>query len=288
MHFSAKDESSPWWPQLRPALRIGFALLALQLFALGQQNASTEDQVKAAYLFNFAKMAEWPSQALPVGPSPLVIGVSGGSEEFLNVLKATVAGKIIGTHLLVVKPLSSDSDIKSCHIVFFRASEKKHTQTAIESLAQTGVLFVGEDESFLLQGGMINLVRDHGSIRFEVNSDALDRSQIHFSAKILALARAGYGSAPTVASNSPSPVEGARRLERSAPPDYPEIAERMKLTGTAQVQALVKPDGTVKEVRILGGHPLLAEALASAVRQWKYQPGPKETMEVVKFTFGPQ
>ena len=187
---------------------------------------------------------------------------------------------------MVVKPVSSEKDMKSCHIVFFRASERKHTQAAIEGLAQAGVLLVGEDESFLRQGGMINLVRDHGSVRFEVNSDALDRSEIHFSSKILALAKAGYASSQTTASNAP--VEAARRLERSAPPEYPAIAERMKLTGTAQVQALVKPDGTVKEVKILGGHPLLAEALSRAVKQWKYQPAPKETLEVVKFSFGPQ
>jgi TonB family protein len=178
--------------------------------------------------------------------------------------------------------------MKSCHIVFFRASERKHTQAAIEALAQSGMLFVGEDESFLRQGGMINLVRDHGSVRFEVNADALDRAEIHFSSKILALAKAGYGTSPKTSASSSSPVDAARRLERSSPPEYPAIAERMKLTGTVQVQALVTPDGTVRKVTILGGHPLLADALARAVKQWKYQPAPKETMEVVKFSFAPQ
>jgi outer membrane biosynthesis protein TonB len=50
---------------------------------------------------------------------------------------------------------------------------------------------------------------------------------------------------------------------------------------------LVERDGTVKEVEIVGGHPLLAEALARAVKQWKYQPAAKETTEVVKFSFSP-
>lgn len=259
--------------------------MALQPPAPAQQNA-TEDQVKAAYLLNFAKLAEWPRSAMPDGLSPFVVGVSGGDEEFINVLKATVAGKIIGAHVLVVKSVSSEDEMKSCQIVFFRASERKHTQAAIEHLAQVAVLSVGEDESFLREGGMINLVRDHGSVRFEINSDALDRSEIHFSSKILALARSGYGSAQGSASNPPA--EAGRQVVRTVPPEYPPIAGRMKLSGTVQVQALVKPDGTVKEVRILGGHPLLAEAVASAVKQWKYQPGPKETVEVVKFTFGAQ
>jgi len=267
-----------------PALLLGLALLAIARLAPGQQDA-TEDRVKAAYLFNFAKLAEWPGSALPDGPSPLVIGARGGDEEFLGVLRAVVAGKTVGTHVLVVRSVTSAEDMKSCQIVFFRVSEKKNVAAAIEVLTH-GVLVVGEDENFLRLGGMVNLVRDHGSVRFEVNPEALDRSQIHFSSKILALAKAGYGPSNTPASTPP--VEGTRQVVRSSEPEYPALAERMKLTGTVQVQAVVKPDGTVKEVKILGGHPLLAAALVSAVMQWKYQGAPKETEELVKFTFGPR
>jgi len=148
MHFTSKDESLLRQPWLRATLAIALALFVLQLLAPGQQQNPTEDQVKAAYLFNFAKLAEWPRIALPDASLPLVIGVSGGDEEFLNVLKAVVAGKIIETHLLEVKPINSEEGMKSCQIVFFRASERKHTQAAIENLRQAGVLLVGEDESF--------------------------------------------------------------------------------------------------------------------------------------------
>jgi hypothetical protein len=58
--------------------------------------------------------------------------------------------------------------------------------------------------------------------------------------------------------------------------------------GTAQVQAVVKPDGTAKEVKTVGAHPLLVDALARAVKQWKYQRAPNETVELVKFSFTPQ
>ena len=117
------------------------------------------------------------------------------------------------------------------------------------------------------------------------NPDALDRSGIHFSAKMLSMAKAADGAPHAKTSNSPSE---SRQLERSFPPEYPAIAGRMNLKGTVQVQALVKPDGTVKEVKVLGGHPLLADALARAVMQWKYQPASRETTEMVKFDFTPQ
>jgi len=101
----------------------------------------------------------------------------------------------------------------------------------------------------------------------------------------MALAKSS-GAAPATASNAPG--ETGRRLEHSAPPEYPAIAEKLKLTGTVQVQALVKADGTVTDVTVLGGHPLLADALVRAVKQWKYQPAQKETMEVVKYSFTPR
>ncbi len=259
-------------------------LLALHLATLGQQ-AVTEDQVKAAYLLNFAKVAQWPASALPDGPSPMVIGVSGGDEDFLAVLKAVVAGKVIGTHPAEAKAVNSPEEMKSCHIIFFRASEKKRAHAVLESVPQ-GVLLVGEDESFLRQGGMINLVRDHGSVRFEVNADALDRSQIHLSAKILTLAKTA--SAPPRIAASNAPEEGARPVKHRVPPDYPDIAARLKLIGTVQLEALVAPDGTVKEVRVVGGPPVLVDAVVQAVKQWKYQPASNETREIVKFSFGPQ
>jgi len=149
LNVPGKNESLFIWPRIGAALAIDLTfsfLLGLCPLALGQQKTA-EDQVKAAYLLNFAKLAEWPQTALPDGSSPLMIGVNGGDEDFLGVLRALVAGKFVGTHPVEVNSVGSVEEMKSCHIVFFRASERKHIQATIESLPQTGVLFVGEDES---------------------------------------------------------------------------------------------------------------------------------------------
>jgi TonB family protein len=307
--FALRSPGQRAFPHRQHRSRIALAAILvfvpLHLLARDHESAS-QDQVKAAYLFNFAKVGEWPLSALPNGSSSFVIGVSGADDDFIDVLQTLTAGKVIANHPVVVTRVSSEEDAKSCHIVFFRSPERKHALTDVEGLAQLGLLLVGEDDSFLRQGGMINLVRQHASIHFEINPEALNSSQIHFSAKILALGKTGYDSANNGSVNSGSvnsgsanndpanpaaahaPLEETRRVERTILPDYPQIAARMKLTGTAQVSALVKRDGTVKEVRILGGHPLLADALVRAVRQWKYEPGPKETLEIVKFSFAPQ
>jgi TonB family protein len=264
------------------ALLLGFALLAAPQCAPAQQ-AATEDQVKSAFIFNFAKLSEWPGRALPDGPSPIVIGVSGADDDFLGTLKTIVAGKLNGSHSFVVKAVNSEEEMKSCQLVFFRASEKKHA--SLEALAHDSILLVGEDQSFLQQGGMINLIRDHGKIRFEVNSENLEISKVAVNAKILSLAKAGDAAPAANASSNASAAEGRRALVQGPPPAYPAVAQQMNLSGTARVQAVVSPNGKVKNVTVLGGHPLLAAALADAVRQWQYQPAPKETIETVSFTF---
>jgi len=270
---------------LRAALSfvLGFVTLSLSLPAPAQQPSATEDQVKAAFLFNFAKLSEWPGRALPEGASPVVIGVSGADEDFLAVLKAMVAGKTNGSHPFVVKAVNSEEEMKSCQLVFFRAAEKKHA--SLEDLARASILLVGEDPSFLQQGGMINLIRDHGKIRFEVNSESLEISKVSVNAKILSLAKAS--DAAPGSNNANANEGGGRPLVQGPPPAYPAVAQQMNLSGTARVQAVVSPSGKVKDVTVLGGHPLLAAALADAVRQWKYQPASKETVETVSFTFAP-
>jgi len=79
----------------------------------------------------------------------------------------------------------------------------------------------------------------------------------------------------------------SRRLKVSTPPEYPELARRMNIHGAVQVELTVDRDGSVKDVRIIGGHPMLTDALVKAVKGWRYEPAPKESLVMVKFVFGP-
>jgi hypothetical protein len=159
----------------RVVLLLGLGIFALCVLSVGQIETASQYQVEAAYLYNFAKFTEWPKQRLPEGPSSLVMGVVGGDDEFLDVLRRTVAGKTIGTHPVNARRASSPEEMKSCQLVFFRSSERKRTQSAIAGLHQASVLLVGEEPAFLQQGGMINLVLENGRIRFQVDRASLDR-----------------------------------------------------------------------------------------------------------------
>lgn len=76
-----------------------------------------------------------------------------------------------------------------------------------------------------------------------------------------------------------------RKIKTKVEPEYPELAVKARISGTARVELTVTAEGTVKDVKELGGSPILLAALVRAVKQWKYEPGPKESEIEVKGTF---
>jgi TonB family protein len=243
-----------------------------------QGQPASEFEVKAAYLYNFAHSAQWPSGTLPANKTAFVIGIVGGEEEFLDKVRAAIDGRTVGAHPLMAKAVSSESEMQSCQLLFFHNSVRRRTPSAIARLQSTPVLLVGEDASFLYQGGMINLYLQGDKIRFEVNREALDRVGIHLSPALLQLA--------TAEDTPRRPATGApRQLRVSQPPEYPELARRLKITGEVHLEAVVARDGTVKAVRVLGGNPVLAEALSRTVMGWKYEPAAQESVQLVEFRF---
>ncbi len=89
-----------------------------------------------------------------------------------------------------------------------------------------------------------------------------------------ALAQAGNGS-----SNSD------RKVSARVAPVYPELAKKMHIRGTVRVEAIVRPNGTVKSTRVLGGNPVLVQSAEDAVAKWKFEPAQGETTEVVQLAF---
>ena len=79
--------------------------------------------------------------------------------------------------------------------------------------------------------------------------------------------------------------DAGRKIKNRINPEYPELAKKTRITGIARVQLTVTPEGSIKDVKELGGSPVLLAALVRAVKQWKYEPGAKETEVEVKANF---
>ena len=79
-----------------------------------------------------------------------------------------------------------------------------------------------------------------------------------------------------------------RKVKSKVSPTYPELAKKMAVSGAVKVEVTVAPNGSVKSVRVIGGHPLLVDAATDAVKRWKYEAGPDETTEgPIVFNFSP-
>jgi protein TonB len=78
-----------------------------------------------------------------------------------------------------------------------------------------------------------------------------------------------------------------RKAIQNPTPAYPAFARQLNLSGTVKIKVVVSPDGQVKHVEVLGGHPLLVNAAVEAVKQWKYAPAKTETPIELQFRFQP-
>jgi len=76
-----------------------------------------------------------------------------------------------------------------------------------------------------------------------------------------------------------------RKVKTSVKPLYPDVARQMHITGTVRLEATVAPDGKVRDTRVIGGSPMLAQEVSFAVKKWKYEEAPKETVEVVEVVY---
>jgi len=76
-----------------------------------------------------------------------------------------------------------------------------------------------------------------------------------------------------------------RRIVHREDPEYPQMARKLNLHGVVKLKIWISPDGAVRRVECIGGHPVLAEAALKAVKTWKYQPAAQETNVVVEVRF---
>jgi TonB family protein len=92
----------------------------------------------------------------------------------------------------------------------------------------------------------------------------------------------------TFAQNSSPSTGTERKIANRVAPLYPDLAKRMHIRGVVRVEAIVKPNGTVKSTRALGGNPVLVDAALDAVNKWKFEASQAETTEVLQVNFDQQ
>jgi hypothetical protein len=152
---------------------------------------SSEYLIKAGFIYNFAKLVEWPASAFTQSDSPIVIGILG-DDPFGPMLDRIVADKKINGRGFVVKRLKWSKDLRGlrdCNILFVSSSEREHADTVVDAMKSLPVLTIGDAAGFARRGGIINFLLEDNKVRFEVNVEAAKHADLAVSSRLLTLAR---------------------------------------------------------------------------------------------------
>ena len=169
--------------------RLAFLSLAAAIGYVHADGPAVADeyQVKAAFLFNFAKFVEWPASAFKGPTDPIAICVLG-RDPFGTALDDVVRNKTVANRGFVVREVSDAQQASNCQIVFVAASERKRFRSLLEELRGHSILTVGEADDFTASGGVINFKLKDARVRIEIDAGAAERARLRISSKLLSLA----------------------------------------------------------------------------------------------------
>jgi hypothetical protein len=153
---------------------------------MGAQSSEDEYRVKAAFLFHFAQLVDWP---VGTGTDNSLFLCTLGDDPFQGALEAAVAGKAIDTRVLRVRHLKQPEEIRTCQILFLGNEQSKRIPGLLAELRNTPVLTVGETAGFLESGGMVRFLLQDNKVRFGINLTAAESAGLKISSRLLVLAQ---------------------------------------------------------------------------------------------------
>jgi len=165
-----------------------FLLFSLTLEICFPQQHPAEYELKAVFLFNFARFVHWPETAFKSPSDPIIIGIIG-EDPFGTYLDSLLENKQIKGHPFMVNRYTDLHEVKNCHILFISRNYQNHLKDIFSILLDKSVLTVSEISHFAVQGGMIKLFTRVHKIRFTINYNSVVRANLKMSSRLLRLAQ---------------------------------------------------------------------------------------------------
>lgn len=168
------------------AVAAALALVVVPSVAVPAQEAS-EQALKVAFIFNFAKFTTWPASAFADPAAPVAVCVVG-KHDFGEAFQS-IEGKSVGGRSVVVKYLTSYKGKDQCQVVYVASSEKSRLAKIVTVAKEAHALVVSDTDGFVDGGTIINMVRrGDDRIAFEINARVAGESGLKLSSKLLNLA----------------------------------------------------------------------------------------------------
>jgi hypothetical protein len=150
----------------------------------GRDGASSQ----AAFIYNFAKFTEWPTDVIPTG-EPIVLCVLG-DVAIEQALEQAVKGRSLAGHsMTVVRAEPAKRPLEGCHLLFISGATAGEAAKVVAGLGEAPVLTISAAEGFTEQGGIAQFFFVHGQLRFNIHLESAKRARLRLSSRLLALAR---------------------------------------------------------------------------------------------------
>lgn len=179
---------------LIPVIVVVLSLCPAKVFV--QASPPSEYQVKAAYLYNFSRFVEWPSQPGNDRKDAFAICVLG-KDPFGPALDAALAGEVRAGQNLTARRVSNLQDALTCRILFISDSEEDRLKEILTAMNKASVLTVSDIPRFSERGGMIEFVLKDDKVRFDVNLASAMDAGLTVSSDLLKVALTVRRSAPS-------------------------------------------------------------------------------------------
>jgi hypothetical protein len=163
---------------------VGLVLIGLLLAAPSRAATPGEYQVKAVFLYNFARFVEWPETAFADPKAPFVVGVFG-FDPFGSDLEEAVRGETVRGHPVIVRRVRTAADAANCQILFIHRSERARLAEVLAAVDKTSTLTVSDAADESGQDVMIRFVTQNGRIRMRIDVDSARAARLTISSNLL-------------------------------------------------------------------------------------------------------
>jgi len=166
---------------LRLTLLLGISLTP-PVFA----DNTKEDQVKASYIYNFAKFITWPAATITPDIMPFYICTEGARLLSGNIL--LLQDRPLNGHKIAIRSFAEVTEPSQCSILYIGDSEQHPLAELLRQVSPLPVLTISDLPDFAENGGMIGMKVLDNRVRFDINLGAAQKAKLEISSQLLKLA----------------------------------------------------------------------------------------------------
>jgi len=177
------------------------ACLTLASLSSAASKEERLEKIKAGYLVNFIRFAQWPDESFESASSPVVVTIVGDSPFSDSTIRG-LEKSAIGQRSLELRQIPLEEveqvptdveklrlELADVHVVFMSGLNPARAEELVREILPKHTLSIGDHEMFARIGVMLALSTDDNKVVFYANSNAIKLSEVKLSSKVLRLAR---------------------------------------------------------------------------------------------------